>query len=526
MKNKYLILFSFIFAQIYSFAQLNEFSLEKNLDSLMNLSFVKSNVNKYTLQSIDTTLVGQYFSQKINTTFFKNLPDKQLIRNRVNQLVSMRNLNLKIVYDLYSQRKILLDKVFKTNNIPDEFIAILWSTALFPKYQSTLGCGYWNMRYEIASRYDLEVNSLRDTRNDFLISTSSFANFYNDFKLIYEQPILSFASWVLGPKNILKAYHLSGEKTEFESIFPYIPNNKSSLYEFAAIYFAVNYMGSIQKANDFKFQIPQSDTVMLSHKIHIHQIATILSIDKQDFRERNPIYRTNIIHPGLKASVVCLPQGFGTKFTTLFDSIYSYRRKDYFVPVNQVGKSGSASLAYIYTNLSTLGKSGVYYTVKQGDDISLIAACFNVKVAELRYWNSMKRTKLSIGKKLIVYVPKKKAKTYKKINTMTMKQKETLSKRKSSNQTVNTIQKNTSISDTTKTKSTKQISTKTNANKTKSTTNENTGEWIYHTIKEGDSWWTIGQKYGVDYKEIQRLNNFKKGDHLKKGAKLKIKRKS
>ena len=57
--------------------------------------------------------------------------------------------------------------------------------------------------------------------------------------------------------------------------------------------------------------------------------------------------------------------------------------------------------------------------------------------------------------------------------------------------------------------------------------NEIKKEYVYYTIKPGDTLWTIAQKYpGVTSTELMRLNNMGKSHTLKPGQKIKIKPKA
>lgn len=55
------------------------------------------------------------------------------------------------------------------------------------------------------------------------------------------------------------------------------------------------------------------------------------------------------------------------------------------------------------------GRARLVYTVKSGDVPGAIAMKFNVRLADLKYWNNLnKRMTIRPGQKLVVYVPEKK----------------------------------------------------------------------------------------------------------------------
>lgn len=52
---------------------------------------------------------------------------------------------------------------------------------------------------------------------------------------------------------------------------------------------------------------------------------------------------------------------------------------------------------------------------------------------------------------------------------------------------------------------------------------ENTSDEVWHTVELGDTPWALGIKYGVDYKQIERLNNLVQPYSITVGQKLRIK---
>jgi membrane-bound lytic murein transglycosylase D len=56
---------------------------------------------------------------------------------------------------------------------------------------------------------------------------------------------------------------------------------------------------------------------------------------------------------------------------------------------------------------------------------------------------------------------------------------------------------------------------------------EPTGDFIFYTVKSGDTLWNIAQKFpGVTDTEIARINNLKAGERINPGQVLRIRRKS
>ena len=126
--------------------------------------------------------------------------------------------------------------------------------------------------------------------------------------------------------------------------------------------------------------------------------------------------------------------------------------------------------------------------MKSGDVIGKIAAKFNVRLSDLKYWNGMTRDRINIGQKLTVYVPNNKVDYYKsKVNA-------------------------------------KYAGVAANAEVETEPLNE--GEFVYHTIRRGENLWSIAKKYaGVSNRDIMKWNGLtdQTAKNLKPGQKLKIK---
>ena len=134
--------------------------------------------------------------------------------------------------------------------------------------------------------------------------------------------------------------------------------------------------------------------------------------------------------------------------------------------------------------------------MKSGDNVGFISSWFNVRTADLRYWNNINRNLIRVGQKLAIFVPENKKDKYEKVNKMTFVEKQAM------------VGKSVAPSQ-----------------KSKPVTLDSNYE--YYTVKNGDTIWEIAQKYsGISSDEILKLNNLNSGRSLYIGQKLKIKRKS
>jgi membrane-bound lytic murein transglycosylase D len=111
----------------------------------------------------------------------------------------------------------------------------------------------------------------------------------------------------------------------------------------------------------------------------------------------------------------------------------------------------------------TAAAPGGTHTVKSGENLGLIAQKYGCTVSQLKSWNNLSRNTIHPGQKLVV----------------------------SKTASGNTVDKN--------------------------------AEYIYHTVRSGDTLWDIAKMYdGVTVNQIKRLNNITNARRLKPGDKIRI----
>jgi membrane-bound lytic murein transglycosylase D len=128
------------------------------------------------------------------------------------------------------------------------------------------------------------------------------------------------------------------------------------------------------------------------------------------------------------------------------------------------------------------GKSEVVYHVKKKDNLLDIAQLFNVRVSDIRNWNNIPYTQaITIGQKLVIYVPIDKKDYYASLDNQSESEK--------------TVTKNLPV--------------------------KSSNTWIYHRIRRGESLGYIASKYHVDVNDLMDWNNLS-GSRIYKGQRLKI----
>lgn len=293
----------------------------------------------------------------------------------------------------------LFEEMLDRHGLPLElkYLPVIES-ALNPVAVSRMGAtGLWQFMLKTGQGYGLEVNSLVDERRDPYKSTEAAVRYLKDLYSIYGDWNLVIAAYNCGPGNVNKAIARSGGKQDYWEIYYHLPREtRGYVPAFIAANYIMNYYAEHNicpmKPNDFQ----ALDTVHVNQEIHFGQIAEILDIPVNELQRLNPQFKRDIVPGNYKPYALVLPTKKMIAFIDKKDEILNCRRSTYFahrLDTDRYLKGGSTSV----------GSDGVvYYRVKKGDNLSKIAKRNGVTVAQLKSWNNLKSTFLSIGKQLIV----------------------------------------------------------------------------------------------------------------------------
>ncbi|MFV0238174.1 MAG: LysM peptidoglycan-binding domain-containing protein [Flavobacteriales bacterium] len=187
----------------------------------------------------------------------------------------------------------------------------------------------------------------------------------------------------------------------------------------------------------------------------------------------------------------------------------------------------------IYSN--KVVKDKVTHKVHKGETLGLLANKYRVNVSDIKNWNNLKSSSLKIGQTLVVYPGKKgKSKPIKKVSPKEQKTIHTVKKGEVLGVIANRY--NVSVTNLKKWNNLHSNSLKigqklfvhgkkppNTSSAKKSPSKKKTGT-IYHTVKNGESLYTIAKKFpGISADNIKALNGLK-SNHLKIGQKLLIKK--
>jgi len=494
---------------------LNDLFAEQ-IDSMFTSWYVQ---NAYALDSVEIVM---------DEAKIISIPDSVYIQRlqSIDSFVDLSyNATVKNFIELYTQRKRsltefilgmsayyfpIIEEQLDKYNLPMElkYLPIIES-ALNPNARSSANAvGLWQFMYGTGKMYKLDISTFLDERRDPVKSTEAAVKYLSDLYNIYKDWHLVIAAYNCGPGNVNKAIRRSGGTHDYWSIYYKLPRETRG---YVPAFIAAAYVMNHYQAHNLKARYPDfsivTDTIKVHEYLHFKQISEVLDIPVEELQALNPQYRMDII-PGKpdKPYLLKIPMDYVGSFIDYEKNIFAHNR-DRIFPNNEILVPKQATASTFHPS-EIQGKDKILYTVKSGDTPGFIADWFHVRLNDLRYWNKISRNMIRVGQKLAIYVPKEYSGFYAEINNMTFSQKQAHAKTKPVAGTIASASASASAALT-------------------SAEVEYDSEYIYYTVRSGDTLWSIAQQFpGVTNKDIIRLNNMTNGNKIKPGQKLKIQTKT
>jgi membrane-bound lytic murein transglycosylase D len=313
---------------------------------------------------------------------------------RIRQVSNMVGLGEQYYFSIFEQALSKYDLPMEFKYLP------IIESALNAKATSHAGAaGLWQFMIGTGKLYDLEVNSLVDERRDPIKSSDAAARYLRDLYAIYNDWHLVIAAYNCGPGNVARAIRKSGGKTGYWDIYPYLPRETRG---YVPIFIAANYI-----MNNYQFHnvcpstpmfSPVTDSVVITQRLHLQQVADVLKISIDELRFLNPQYKQDIIPGNIKPYVFVLPMVEIANFNASLDYILNYRcdlteRQIMVEPAQRAENTASASQN---------SKGAKYYKVRSGDSLGIIAKRNGTTTAKLKKLNGLKSNTIHAGQRLRV----------------------------------------------------------------------------------------------------------------------------
>ena len=357
-----------------------------------------------------------------------------------------------------------------------KYLSVIES-GLRPRVKSRVGAtGLWQFMYRTGRMFGLDNDSFIDERMDPMLATDAACRYLKYLYGLYGDWSIALASYNAGPGNVNKAIRRSGGKMNYWQLRPYLPKETQQYVpNFIAMMYMMTYYAEHNIVpKEAKIHFHEVDTVCLSSSIRISHVDSLLGINRDDFLLLNPIYKTDIVPVTDPGQCISLPVEKLALFFDMEDSLYALDR--------YVDSTGGSFVAM---------EKKKTHKVLPNETIGGIAMKYDVTVNDIRGWNNLKSNTIYPGQRLTIRLTERKYIP--------------------GGSTSSTSSSSSSSS------SSKGSSSSSSSGKTTSD-----GTYKYYALKSGESLWTVSQKFGIPFAELQELNKGLDPKKLQPGQKIKI----
>ena len=289
----------------------------------------------------------------------------------------------------------MFESELDNHNIPLEvkYLAIVES-ALKPRARSRVGAtGLWQFMFATGRQFGLEVSSYVDERSDPLMATEAAAKYLASLYRIFGDWDLALAAYNSGPGNVTKAIRRSGGYENYWNIRPHLPRETAG---YLPAFLATMYIFEYADEHGFVKQKPEityieTDTIKVKQMITLDQVAELTGVEIEMLQFLNPSYKLDII-PFIEDEnyVLRLPREYVGPFVTHEKEIYAFAKAEF-------DKREKPLPQFFETN------SRVRYRVRSGDYLGRIARKFGVRVSQIKQWNGLRSNNIRVGQRLTIY---------------------------------------------------------------------------------------------------------------------------
>jgi membrane-bound lytic murein transglycosylase D len=242
--------------------------------------------------------------------------------------------------------------------------------------------GIWQLNHYVALKEGLTCNSAVDERRDLYKSTKAALAYLAELHAQYHDWTLALAAYTCGPAGVTRARQRAGADARFEQLYSFLPEEgRDYLPAFGAAAYVITHSGQLGLLPLQMEAMPLPDQIPLQEPLRFALVAKALRIPEGQLRNMNPVCRSGTV-PGLGMNVpLCLPQGYGRRFSLLKDSIYAVqlrreaetKREEPTRPASSAETSEPSVPMYPNQAPQTPASPYTLYTVKNGDNLWLIA---------------------------------------------------------------------------------------------------------------------------------------------------------
>ena len=395
----------------------------------------------------------------------------------------------------------LFEKTLQKHGLPVElkYLSMIES-GLNPKVISRASAGgLWQFMPATGREFGLYQDGYIDERFEPVKATEAACRYLKQLYNIFGDWELALASYNTGPGNIKRAMRRS-HGTTFWTIYNALPKETRS---YVPQYVAMNYMMNYGNdhgiyAEKMEYQIP-NDTIHINGYIDLAAFCQNSGIDFQDLGKLNPSITKTSLPDKTRDFVLRVPSMQYTYLVSNREGIMDSCTRKFLSPGLMVAVRDSSrtdslgnSISFPYASVSaqeeeygeeepssiTVNRTKkASHIIKRGETLLSISHKYKVQVADLKRWNNLRKSNIRKGQRLVIMKEVKE-----------------------------TVSTSTRLARVEKAKpeirhSKRQIKSR------------------YHTVQNGDTLWTISQRYGLRIDKLKKANRIR-GNDIRPGQKL------
>ena len=280
----------------------------------------------------------------------------------------------------------LFEEILDREGLPLElkYLTVVES-GLNPEARSHAGArGLWQFMYYTAKAEGLRIDSYIDERKDPRRSTEAACKHLNRLYDRYDDWYLALAAYNSGSGNVNKAIRRSGKKNYWE-VRPFLPKEtRNYVPNLLAVIYLMEYHAEYGITP--KSPLPGYsgiDTILVDGPLRFDQIAEFTPLTEGELAAYNPIFRKKIVPGPGEVWALNLPSSAIPTFIANEDSMKVFKPE--------------------LTPEIKYEPEPVYYKVKSGDVLGIIAQRYGVSVKHLQEWNGLSGTTIRVGQRLIIH---------------------------------------------------------------------------------------------------------------------------
>jgi membrane-bound lytic murein transglycosylase D len=325
----------------------------------------------------------------------------------------------------------MIRRALREEGVPQDLIYLAQAeSAVQPEAVSRAGArGIWQFMPYRGEEYDLERSYWVDERSDPEKATHAAARHLRDLYQMFGDWYLVMAAYNSGPMNVAKAIERTGYADFWElqkrNALPRETQNYVPIIIALALVAKAPAMYGVQVAPD---RPEQAEVVKLDHSIDLHLVSDATGADLQDLRLLNPELLRSVT-PDQHQFQLKLPPGLATKFqenllqvpedkwtqwrlhTVADDEDLSNIARRYHVTLpalelaNHLEAHATVPAGFLLNvPIVPVRVKLVHYRVQRGDTLDGIADRFDVTTADLKRWNHIGGPRAPRGASLRIYV--------------------------------------------------------------------------------------------------------------------------